>query len=457
MRGEHARAPPDREAEPGERRSRLCECTHRARPAIAVRGPSQKFPAPRNRASPNLLNLSLAHPPPILFSPKDAATARPAPAPRSTPYPRLAIPSKGRMAEDTLALLADCQLKVYKPNPRQYVATIPALPGLEVWFQRASDVVRKLMYGDVDLGIVGYDMLAEVAGGDGGDDLVVLHDALGFGGCHLGLGIPVGGRFAGVDSLDALRAMPDWTAATPLRVVTGYQNVARTFFEKAGFPHVRLLGADGALEAAPLMGTADIILDLVSTGVTLRENGLKQVAGGTVLESQGVLVANRAALVASPALLDVVHELIERFEAHLKADAYFSVIANVRGCSAGDVADRILARPELGGLEGPTISPVFTRAWATSGPGGGPGPADAPDLFAATVCVPKRRLYESVKALRAAGGSGVLVQPMTYIFDEEPARWRALLADLGLDGYVPGNGGGAGVGAGGAKEAAAAA
>jgi ATP phosphoribosyltransferase len=356
------------------------------------------------------------------------------------------------MAEDTLSLLADCQLKVYKPNPRQYVASIPALPGLEVWFQRASDVVRKLVYGDVDLGIVGYDMLAEVAGDGSDSDLVILHDALGFGGCHLGLGIPVGGRFAQIDSLDALLSMPDWTPRTPLRVVTGYQNVARDFFAKKGFKHVRLLGADGALEAAPLMGTADIILDLVSTGVTLRENGLKQVEGGTVLQSQGVLVANRAALVASPALLDVVHELIERFEAHLKADAYFSVIANMRGSSPGDVASRILARPELGGLEGPTISPVYTSAWARAnapGGGGGGGSEPPPDLFAATVCVPKRRLYESVKALRAAGGSGVLVQPMTYIFDEEPARWRALLEELGMDGYVPGNGK--------AKEAAAAA
>ena len=68
------------------------------------------------------------------------------------------------MAEDTLQLLRECQLSVYKPNPRQYVASIPQLPGVEVWFQRASDVVRKLSYGDVDLGIVGYDMFAEISG-----------------------------------------------------------------------------------------------------------------------------------------------------------------------------------------------------------------------------------------------------------------------------------------------------
>ena len=279
-----------------------------------------------------------------------------------------------------------------------------------------------------------YDMFAEVTANGTQGDLIVLHDALGFGGCHLGLGVPTGGRFADVATLDQLLAMPDWTPATPLRVVTGYHNVARQFFERAGFTNVALLGADGALEAAPLMGTADIILDLVSTGVTLRENNLKEIEGGTVLQSQGVLVANRAALAASPALLDVVHELIERLEAHLKADDYFSVIANMRGPSAQAVANRILSHAALRGLEGPTVSPVFAP-----GPDGAASPDT--DLWAAVICVPKRALYDSVKALRSVGGSGVLVQPMTYIFDEEPARWRATLEELGMGDYVPGEGG----------------
>ena len=66
------------------------------------------------------------------------------------------------------------------------------MPQLEVWFQRASDVVRKLSYGDVDLGIVGFDMFSELSNDD--PDLLVVHDALDFGHCHLGLGVPMGGR-----------------------------------------------------------------------------------------------------------------------------------------------------------------------------------------------------------------------------------------------------------------------
>ena len=77
------------------------------------------------------------------------------------------------------------------------------LPQLEVWFQRASDVVRKLVYGDVDLGIVGFDMLSELAHAN--PDLVVLHDALAFGKCHLGLGVPMQGRFADVHTINDLR------------------------------------------------------------------------------------------------------------------------------------------------------------------------------------------------------------------------------------------------------------
>lgn len=142
------------------------------------------------------------------------------------------------------------------------------MPQLEVWFQRASDVVRKLSYGDMDLGIVGMDMFAELSNED--PDLVVVHDALDFGHCHLGLGVPMGGKFADISTLDQLRSMPEWSESNPLRVVTGYQNVARKFFQEKGFEHVVLLSADGALEAAPLMGSADIILDLVSTGKQLQ-------------------------------------------------------------------------------------------------------------------------------------------------------------------------------------------
>lgn len=324
------------------------------------------------------------------------------------------------MAEDTLELLAECQLKVKKPNERQYVAAIKNLPDVEVWFQRASDVVRRIRHGDVDLGIVGFDMFTEY--GDSDPDLIVIHEALDFGHCYLALGVPSVGKYEHVNSLDALRAM-GWTKDKPLRVVTGYTNVARNFFASKGFPHVELLSADGALEAAPAMGYADIILDLVSTGTTLRENNLKQIEGGHIIDSQGVLVASRKALKTHPGLMQVVKELLERLEAHLTAEQYYSVIANFVAQTPEEIASKLLAAPGLQGLAGPTISPVYTR------PAGG-HQEPAADTYAAVICVRKGAIYDAVKSIRAVGGSGVLVQPMTFIFDAEPARWRRLLQEL---------------------------
>lgn len=333
---------------------------------------------------------------------------------------RLGLPSKGRMAADTLDLLKDCQLSVKQVNPRQYVAQIPQLSNLEVWFQRPKDIVRKLLSGDLDLGIVGLDMVSEF--GQGNDDLITVHDALDYGDCRLSLAIPKYGIFENINSLRELAQMSQWTAEKPLRVATGFTYLGPKFMKDNGLKHVVFSTADGALEAAPAMGIADAILDLVSSGTTLRENNLKEIEGGVVLESQAVLVASRKSLIQRKGVLDTTHEILERLEAHLRASGQFTVTANMRGNSAEEVAERILSQSSLSGLQGPTISPVFCKR---------AGKVTA-DYYAIVICVPKKALYKSVQQLRAIGGSGVLISPLTYIFDEETPRWRELLSNLGL-------------------------
>ncbi|KHG08892.1 ATP phosphoribosyltransferase [Gossypium arboreum] len=333
---------------------------------------------------------------------------------------RLGLPSKGRMAADTLDLLKDCQLSVKQVNPRQYVAQIPQLSNLEVWFQRPKDIVRKLLSGDLDLGIVGLDTVSEY--GQGNEDLIIVHDALEYGDCRLSLAIPKYGIFENINSLRELAEMPQWTVEKPLRVATGFTYLGPKFMKENGLKHVIFSTADGALEAAPAMGIADAILDLVSSGTTLRENNLKEIEGGVVLESQAVLVASRKALIQRKGALDTTHEILERFEAHLRALGQFTVTANMRGGSGEEVAERVLSQPSLAGLQGPTVCPVFCKR---------DGKVTA-DYYAIVICVPKKALYKSVQQLRAIGGSGVLISPLTYIFDEETPRWRELLSKLGI-------------------------
>ncbi|XP_073029097.1 ATP phosphoribosyltransferase 2, chloroplastic-like [Primulina eburnea] len=333
---------------------------------------------------------------------------------------RLGLPSKGRMATDTLDLLKDCQLSVRQVNPRQYVAEVPQITNLEVWFQRPKDIVRKLISGDLDLGIVGLDTVKEY--GQGSEDLILVHDTLEYGDCRLSLAIPRYGIFENINSLEELARMPQWTPERPLRVATGFTYLGHRFMGENGLKHVTFSTADGALEAAPAMGIADAIVDLVSSGTTLRENNLKEIEGGIILESQAVFVASKRSLIQRKGVLDVTHEMIERLEAHLRAAGQFTVTANMRGRNAEEVAERVLSHTSLSGLQGPTISPVFSKRDGKV----------AVEYYAIVICVPKKALYKSVQQLRAIGGSGVLISPLTYIFDEETPRWHQLLSNLGL-------------------------
>jgi len=332
---------------------------------------------------------------------------------------RLALASKGRMEAETLSFLDGCGLHVSKLNPRQYIASMPAIPELEVWFQRSADIVRKVRYGDVDLGITGFDSVAEYAGD--GDEVIVLHQALGFGWCQLVLAVP--DEWHEITSVGDLAALARRRAdeGRPLRVGTKFEGLVSRFLEKHGVTPHQLIRAEGALEAGPHMGYVDLIADLTATGTTLRENRLKQIEGGTLLTSEACLIGNRQALKTRPEVLSVAKRLLEFIEAHLRATGFHAIIANIQGESAEAVAQKVFSQPDLGGLQGPTIAPVFLRD------------STVRDWYAISIIVRKERLVQAVEQLRAIGGSGVVVTPATYIFEEEPATYRRLLAELKRD------------------------
>jgi ATP phosphoribosyltransferase len=161
---------------------------------------------------------------------------------------------------------------------------------------------------------------------------------------------------------------------------------------------------------------ADLIIDLVSTGTTLRDNRLKALSDGLVLQSQACLVANRTRLTSSTQVLALAKQLLEFIVAHLRAMENVSIFANIRGDSAESIAQRMFTRSVIGGLQGPTLSPVITR--------------QGEKWFATNLIVRKDRLVQAIAELREVGGSGVVVTPVVYIFEEEPDEITNMLAAL---------------------------
>ncbi len=197
--------------------------------------------------------------------------------------------SKGRIFDDTLPLLQRAGVEVVEdPQSTRKLILGTNRADLRVVLVRASDVPTYVRYGGADLGVAGLDVLLEADAGDDGDGLYRPVD-LGIARCRLSVAAPVGWDYAA-----AVRQ------GARLRVATKYLNLAREHFAAKGV-HVDLVKLYGSMELAPLTGIADAIVDLVSTGGTLRANGLAEVE--RILDISARLIVNQAAFKTRAAAL----------------------------------------------------------------------------------------------------------------------------------------------------------
>lgn len=338
---------------------------------------------------------------------------------------RLALPSKG-MEDQTLTFLAACGLSVDRSNPRQYRAALRNPPGVTVLFQRAADIFDKVDEGSVDLGVTGYDIVAEHQRED--DDVVVLYRELGYGRCSLVLAVPDG--WLDVASIADLAEVATALRARSgeLRVATKYPNLTRQFLYQHGINYFTVVGSQGALEAAPTMGYGDVVSDLMTSGVTLRENRLKTIAGGTILSSEACLIGNRRQLAQNETKLQRTRAILEQIEAYLRGRNYASLTGNVRGESEEAVARRVTAHEDIAGLRGPTIARVYPKAGGER------------DWFAVTVVVRRDLLLPAIEHLRKAGAADITVADIHYVFEHRSWSFEALQRHLGTRARGSGRG-----------------
>ena len=324
---------------------------------------------------------------------------------------RISLPSKGRLGEKSKELLAKVGFRVYKPNPRQYMATIPSFPNVEVIFQRPTDIVFSVRDGSVDFGITGRDIFLEKKGGDG--EILELHQKLGFGKCSLNIIVPQ--EWEDVNSLADLSIMES-SLKRELKIASKFPNLTTQFLKQNSGITFTIIQAEGTLEISPTVGYADLIMDIVSTGTTLRDNHLKVLEDGEILKAEACLIANRARLKEDDDVREVAVQLLEVLSAYLRAEGRLAIFANIRGNSPEEIAEKLFSQKVVGGLQGPTVSQVITQ--------------DDENWYAVHLIVEKSKLHEAVREIRAIGGSGVVVSDVNYIFEEEPEELSAMLKAL---------------------------
>src|SRR5512143_712778 len=207
----------------------------------------------------------------------------------------LAVPAKGRLQENAEAFFARAGLTLIKPRgARDYRGTIRDLEGVEVAYLSTSEITSQLAAGAVHLGVTGEDLVREMI--PDADKRVILIDGLGFGYANVVVAVPQAWidvrTMADIDDVaTAFRHHHD----RKMRVATKYINLTRDFFARQGVVDYRIVESSGATEGAPAAGTAEMIVDITTTGTTLAANALKIVDDGIILRSQANLVAARTA------------------------------------------------------------------------------------------------------------------------------------------------------------------
>ncbi|OJT22566.1 ATP phosphoribosyltransferase [Archangium sp. Cb G35] len=274
---------------------------------------------------------------------------------------KIALPNKGRLSEEVRELFNDAGLEVKVRGERALTASLGG--EFEAIFVRAQDIPEFVADGAADAGVTGWDLVCE-----SGRELELLMD-LEFGRCRL---VVAAREESGIQKLEDIQ--------NGVRVASSFTRLTQEFFVKRG-QNVTVVPVSGATEIAPHLGIADIIVDLTSTGSTLKMNGLREV--GTVVQSSARLIARKN---HSPEAAAKLEELRQALSSVLAARGKRYLMANV--------PRRVLpnVREVLPGLNGPTVVDVQ----------GG-------DFVAVHAVVPAKSIYRTIAALKSLGCEGILV------------------------------------------------
>jgi len=302
------------------------------------------------------------------------------------------VPSKGRLKEQVEAWLADCGLKLsIAGGARGYMAELKGVSGVQVRLLSAGDIAEALDAGEVHLGITGEDLLRERSGVL--EDKALLLRALGFGRADLVVAVPK--SWIDVDTMadvDDVAARMEARSGRRLRVATKYVRSTRRFFQAKGVGHYQIVESAGATEGAPAAGSAELVVDITTTGATLAANGLKVLDDGVMLKSQANLVASRQAD-WSPHARETARIIFDHISACARARAFKEVRTRFSACDAALLADAHARFGVVSPFGGPTSSGMVT------------------------LHCPPEHLYGLASFLRERGADAVSVGSLDYVFD----------------------------------------
>jgi len=276
---------------------------------------------------------------------------------------KIAIPNKGRLSEDVFDLLQRAGLSISKQEKRKlYTSTQDG--NYSIIFVRTQDIPSFVSDGVTDLGITGYDVVQETEA-----EAEMIYK-LNFGGCKMIIAAKEESPFNDVENI------PE-----NIKIATSFPNITKKYFEKLG-KKVHVIEVSGATEVTPQLGLADIIVDITSTGSTLKSNKLKII--GEILDSTAVVIGRPGILKTEE---NKINAFVRAIKSAMDAEEKKYLMANVPKATLPEI------KKFLPGLSSPTVI----------------GLLDESDNVAIHVVVEKKHIYESIDKLKQLGATGILI------------------------------------------------
>jgi ATP phosphoribosyltransferase len=333
-----------------------------------------------------------------------------------------AIPSKGSLFEGTLKFLSNAGLSVKYESQRQYTARLGGISGVSVLFQRAEEITSKVASGAADIGLTGEDLFREQALNS--DHLLLILRELGYGHARLVVAVPATWiDVASMEDLAELALAFRLKHQRTLRIATKFPNLSRDFLARQGVTDYVLVESMGATESAPSSGTADLIIDLTTSGKTLSDNHLKIIKDGIVVSSQACLIGSRRIATWDEARLERLETFLDMIESYLRGRDTFNIQAAIERSRLSEIG-RLTHQWRL----------AYSLPMEESRSG---SRRESPFVVIRMTC-PRANLHELVRHLRRSGAEEVIVTRPEYVYREQSESFQRLMHAIKKGATEPG-------------------
>jgi len=307
----------------------------------------------------------------------------------------IALPSSGPLYQSTIDFFNNAGIPIKRSSLRAYSGTTNFDKNIKIIFQRQSDIPNSISNKVADIGVLGLDRYLENIQNNKTKTLI---EKLGYGHCDLVIAVP--------QSWNDINNMSDLVAysnTNKLRIATKYPLQTQNYLSENHMKSYEIISTNGAVESAPQTGIADIIVDISSTGTTIRENNLKILDDGYILFSEATLISNPVTLSNYKDKFNSAKKLLYFILGNMNSKLYNTIIFNIESENENQLFKMLNQHSSIRGIIGPTIAKVYSR--------------DERNWFSVTVVVSNELLSDAIEIMDKLNAEGITIVQNKLVFD----------------------------------------